>query len=157
MSTPDERALRADVARPAFRLAEAEKRWRLIKIGWPYVFIEVVAQDGRYFPLRFNCSGYPEAAPTAGPWDLEADAVLPFNRWPGNKGGRVKTVFRTDWKDGTALYLPCDRVSREGHDNWRNELPSKLWRPSAGIQQYMELVHELLNCSDYSAPVGAAA
>ena len=44
-----------------------------------------------------------------------------------------------------------------GHDNWRHELPSKLWRPAAGINQYLELVHELLNCADYCPSVGAAA
>ena len=66
-------------------------------------------------------------------------------------------MFRPDWKGGTALYLPCDRESIAGHDNWRHELPSKIWRPAAGINQYLELVHELLNCADYCAPVGAAA
>jgi hypothetical protein len=53
--------------------------------------------------------------------------------------------------------LPCDRESITGHDNWRHELPSKIWRPAAGISQYLELVHELLNCADYCPPVGAAA
>ena len=66
-------------------------------------------------------------------------------------------VFRPDWKGGTALYLPCDRESIAGHDNWRHELPSKIWRPAAGINQCLELVHELLNCADYCPPLGAAA
>jgi hypothetical protein len=34
---PDERALRADLARPAFRLAQSEGRFRLISITWPIV------------------------------------------------------------------------------------------------------------------------
>ena len=63
-------------------------------------------------------------------------------------------MFRPDWKGGTALYLPCDRESIAGHDNWRHEMPSKIWRPSAGIVQYLELVHELLNCADYCAACG---
>ena len=29
MSLPDERAFRADIGKPAFRLAQAEGRWRL--------------------------------------------------------------------------------------------------------------------------------
>ena len=74
------------------------------------------------------------------------ETILPFNRWPRSKGGRLGTVFRPDWKGGTALYLPCDRESIAGHDNWRHELPSKIWRPAAGINQYLEFVHELLNC-----------
>jgi hypothetical protein len=69
----------------------------------------------------------------------------------------VSAVFRTDWKNGTALYLPCDRESFAGHDNWRHEMPSKIWRPVDGIVQYLELVHELLQSRDYTAPVRAAA
>lgn len=154
---PDERALRADVAKAAFRLAQAEDRWRLIIINWPIAVISVTAGDGTEFALRFDCSGYPANSPTARPWDAKTDAPLPFDRWPGSKGGRVKAVFRTDWKDGTALYLPCDRVSREGHDNWRQETPTMIWCPERGIIQYLEIVHELLNCADYQPSARAAA
>lgn len=157
MTLPDERALRADLLKPAFRLAEIENRWRLVKIDWPFVQISVCASDGLSYVLRLNCAGYPQAPPTGGPWDPVKEIVLPFDRWPRSKGGRVATVFRTNWKNGTALYLPCDRESIAGHDNWRQELPSKIWRPALGIYQYLELVHELLNCADYSSPLVAAA
>jgi hypothetical protein len=157
MSLPDERAFRADTAKPAFRLGEAEGRWRLVGIAWPIVRIAVAALDGREYVLRLNCAGYPQQPPTGGPWDSGRDVILPFNHWPRSKGGRVGSVFRTDWKDGTALYLPCDRESITGHDNWRCELPSKVWRPAVGINQYLELVHELLNCPDYSPPLVSAA
>jgi hypothetical protein len=157
MSLPDERAFRADIGSPAFRLAQAEGRWRLVKIAWPFVQIAVTSADGREYVLRFNCSGYPQNPPTGGPWDTDRNVMLPFNRWPRSKGGRVGAVFRPDWKGGTALYLPCDRESIVGHDNWRRELASKLWRPAAGINQYLELVYELLNCSDYSPFLHSAA
>jgi hypothetical protein len=157
MSTPDERAFRNDVGRPAFRLAEAEDRWRMISIAWPFALVAVAAADGRQYTLRLNCAGYPQQPPTGGPWDPVKSAVLAFNLWPQSKGGRVGTVFRTNWKNGTALYLPCDRESIIGHENWRHEMPSKIWRPNAGVFQYLELVHELLNCPDYSTPAGAAA
>jgi hypothetical protein len=32
-------------------------------------------------------------------------------------------------------------------------MPSKIWRPSDGIVQYLELVHELLHCRDYVSPL----
>ena len=157
MNLPDERAFRADVGKPAFRLAQAEGRWHLIGIAWPHALIAVAAADAREYVLRLNCSGYPQQPPTGGPWDPARNAILAFHLWPRSRGGRVGTVFRTEWKNGTALYLPCDRESIAGHDNWRNELPSKIWQPATGINQYLELVHELLNCADYCPPVGAAA
>jgi len=155
--SPDERALRADVSKPPFRVGEVGGRWRLLGVAWPHVFLSVTAKDGCTFALRFDCSGYPAAPPTAGPWDFERSAALAHDRWPRSKGGRLGAVFRLDWKGGAALYLPCDRESIVGHDHWRNEMPSKIWKPSVGIVQYLELVHELLNSTDYTAPAVAAA
>ena len=157
MIGPDQRAFEADIAKPVFRLGVLEEKWRLYSVSWPFVVIEVTAKDGRWYALRFNYAGYPQLAPTAGPWDTVRNTVLPFDRWPRGKGGRVTAVFRTNWKSGTALYLPCDRESIVGHDNWRVEMPSKIWRPSEGLTQYLELVHELLNSRDYLPPVCATA
>lgn len=154
---PDERAFRADAAKPAFRLAEAEGRFRIIGIAWPIVLAGITAKDGIEFYLRFDCTGYPAAAPTARLWDPKRNAPLARASWPGSKGGRVRAVFRSDWKESTALYLPCDRVSREGHDNWRQETPTMIWKPARGITQYLEIVYELLNCGDYQAPALTAA
>jgi hypothetical protein len=156
VTAPDERAFVADVTRAAFRLGQAENRWRLLSVAWPFVLISVTAKDGREYFLRFNCTGYPQTAPTAGPWDPDRNAILAFDCWPHGIGGRVTAVFRTDWKNGSALYLPCDRESFTGHDNWRTEMPSKIWRPADGIVQYLELVHELLHCRDYAPPLGTA-
>lgn len=152
MSAPDENAFEADVHKPAFRLGQIEGRWELVRVAWPYVLIAVAARDGRRFHLRFNCLGFPQLPPTAGLWDPERDAGIAANLWPRGRGGRVTAVFRSDWKNGTALYLPCDRESIVGHDNWRTEMPSKIWRPSDGIVQYLEIVYELLHCRDYAPP-----
>ena len=151
MGTPDSRAFEADVTKAAFRLGEVDKRWRHIETAWPFVLIAITARDRQEYVLRFNCLGYPQIAPTGGPWDQTRNAILEFDCWPRGKGGRVSAVFRTDWKDGAALYLPCDRESLTGHDNWRHEMPSKIWRPEDGIVQYLELVHGLLNCRDYAS------
>ncbi len=157
MTAPDERAFQADIAMARFRLGEAERRWRLVTTAWPDVLIGVTAKDGREYVLRFNCAGYPQNPPTSGPWDVAGNRVLPFDRWPRSAGGRLGLVFRTGWKGGTVLYLPCDRESIAGHDNWRTEMPSKIWNPTKGIIHYLELVHELLNCGDYVSPLCAAA
>jgi hypothetical protein len=155
--SPDERAFRADAAKPALRLAEVEGRFRIIKVNWPMVLAGVTAADGAEFCLRLDCGGYPASAPTGRLWNAKTDAPLAVALWPGSKGGRVKAVFRSDWKDGTALYLPCDRVAREGHDNWRQETPTMIWDPKRGLAQYLEIVHELLNCGDYQSPARTAA
>jgi hypothetical protein len=157
VSGPDQRAFEADAAKAAFRLGQTEGRWRLVEMAWPFVFIGVTAKDGREYILRFNCAGYPQAAPTAGPWDQKTNVILAFDSWPRGQGGRVSAVFRTDWKNGAALYLPCDRESIAGHENWRHEMPSKIWRPADGIVQYLELVHELLQSCDYVPPLCDAA
>jgi len=157
MSGPDERAFEADVAKPRFRLGQAEKRWRLVSITWPFALIGVTAKDGREYLFRFNCSGYPQSPPTGGPWDPTRGAILSFDLWPRSQGGRLGSVFRTDWKGGSALYLPCDRESIAGHDNWRTEMPSKIWNSTIGIVHYLELVHELLNCKDYAPPLRSPA
>ena len=136
MIGPDQRAFEADVAKAAFRLGHAECRWRLVAVAWPFAFFGVFAKDGREYVLRLNCAGYPQMAPTGGPWDLKTNQILGFELGPRGQGGRVSAVFRTDWKNGTALYLPCDRESLVGHDNWRREMPSKIWRPVDGIVPY---------------------
>ncbi|VVT35314.1 hypothetical protein [Hoeflea sp. EC-HK425] len=157
MIGPDQRAFEADVAKATFRLGQAEGRWRHIAVTWPFAFIVVNAKDGREYVLRLNCAGYPQSPPTGGPWDMSTNQVLAFDLWPRGPSGRVSAVFRTDWKGGTALYLPCDRESFVGHDNWRSEMPSKIWRPADGIVQYLELVHELLHSRDYTPPLRPAA
>jgi hypothetical protein len=152
VTRPDERALRADLSAGAFQLGVYEKRWTLGSIAWPNVFIAITAADrdgapGEYW-LRFDCAGYPQVAPTARPWECSADVPLPPAKWPGGSS-RVPAVFRPDWKDGVCLYLPCDRIAAEGHDNWPAEYPSLQWSPSRGIILYLQEVHSLLNSSDY--------
>ncbi|HWE99769.1 MAG TPA: hypothetical protein VG248_08240 [Caulobacteraceae bacterium] len=126
-------------------------------MSWPHAFLGVFARDGREFVIRFECSGFPTSLPTGGPWDLARNAPLAFDLWPRSRGGRLGAVFRPDWKGGSALYLPCDRLSIPGHDGWATQMPSKIWRPASGIVQYLELVHELLHSRDYTPPLRAAA
>jgi hypothetical protein len=157
MTAPDLRAFEGDVAKARFRLGQAEGRWRLLGVTWPFSLIGVTAKDGREYVLRFDCGGYPQTVPTAVPWDVIRQSLLAFDSWPRSKGGRLGAVFNHNWKNGTALYLPCDREAIAGHENWRTEMPSKLWNPTVGIVHYLELVHELLNCGDYTPPLRAAA
>lgn len=76
LTAPDGRAFRAHAANPAFRLAEADGRFRIVAIDWPVVIATVTAGDGTEFCLRFDCAGYPAAAPTARLRDLRGNAPL---------------------------------------------------------------------------------
>jgi hypothetical protein len=155
---PDQVLLELDLVAPDIRCGAVEGRWRHVVTHWPYVIFGVSAPPRSAAPneygFRFECSGYRQNPVTAQPWDLKANGPLPRGQWPT---GRliVPSVFRPEWKQGHCLYLPCDRMSIEGHDKWRNEHPSRLWQPSRGIICYLEQIHELFYQSDYSGVVGA--
>ena len=147
-TTPEEAVFRAHLDGGAFRLGVAGRRWRLVSVTWPYPVFAVRAADGVEYGLRFDCSGYPRSPATARPWDLERDAPLAPNLWPAGRS-RIPLAFNPQWKNGSCLYLPCDRNSIDGHDNWRHEHPSLLWDPNLGIVRYLRVVHDLLNSGDY--------
>jgi hypothetical protein len=141
-----------------FRCGEIEGRWRHIKTTWPHVVIAVSAPERpnapTEFAFRFECTGYRQVPVIGQPWDAATDAPLPQARWPTGRS-IVPSVFRPSWKKGECLYLPCDRMSIEGHENWRNDHPSRLWQPDRGIVCYLEQIYDLLNQSDYTGVVGS--
>jgi hypothetical protein len=149
----DESVFLDHIERGPFQSGVARHRWRLIMIDWPYVIIAVSAADRPNAPseyvLQFNLQNYPQSAPTARPWDMERNAPLADGKRPHGIS-RVSKAFRTDWKNGIALYLPCDREAIEGHDAWRTQHPAMIWDPNEGITLYLRIVHELLNSSDYT-------
>ena len=145
---PDEQALHADLASARFLSGEDRNRWTFKQLNWPHVLVEVVARDGRAFTLRLECSGYPSAPPTGTFWDQAANARLAFEKWPQG-GERIQLAFKTGWKDGNALYIPCDRESIVGHEAWVSQYPQLIWKPAKGISHYLEVVHDLLQCRDY--------
>jgi len=154
MSTePASLLLERDLAAAEFRRGALELRWRMISLTWPHVQIAVSAAERPNAPsefvFRFDCSGYPEKAPTARLWSDGTHEPLAPKQWPTGRS-IVPSVFRLDWKDGTCLYLPCDRLSIVGHENWIHEYPHRLWVPDRGIVCYLEQLHELLSSSDYS-------
>jgi hypothetical protein len=139
-------ALEAHLQSGRFLAGVARKRWNLVGLQWPYVLIDVAARDGRRFVLRFQCTGYPDSPPTATLWDVIVNCRLSSDRWP--RGGRVSQVFNPAWKNGDALYIPCDRESIAGHGNWITEHPWLVWEPSRGLTQYLEAVFEILQSNE---------
>lgn len=145
---PDEAVFRAHLAGGRFLSGAAAGRWRLVSVAWPHSVFGVRAADGIEYGLRFECSNYPRTPPTARLWDIEQNVPLANSKWPIGQQ-RIPLAFNPDWKHGTCLYLPCDRISIEGHANWHQQHASLIWNPSIGITHYLRVVHDLLNSGDY--------
>jgi hypothetical protein len=142
-----EGALRRHLSEALFLSGEFDGRWRLVRVEWPHAVFKVTVADGHQFVLRLECSGYPMRAPTGTLWDLERQAMLEHRYWP--RGTRCSQVFRTDWHNGSALYLPCDHTTiAQHHPGWVNDAPTLVWRPEIGITRYLEAVHGILQEHD---------
>ena len=155
---PDRALIELDLAAAEFRCAGIEGRWRHVGSTWPYVTFAISAPERPKSPpefgFRFECSGYRQIPPIGQPWDLKSDRALPAQCWPTGRS-IVPSVFRPTWKQGQCLYLPCDRMAAEGHDQWPHQHPARLWQPKRGIICYLEQIYELLNQSDYTGVVGS--
>lgn len=149
--TPDERTFRAHLEEGPFRAGVEAGRWWLVAIDWPIAFMAIRAAHRPASPdafiLKFELSNYPATGPTAAPWDPVTGTLTGADRRP--KGDRVGLAFRTNWKDGQALYIPCDRQAFDGHEGWANQHPQWVWDPGKDITLYLRLASELLNDDDY--------
>lgn len=146
--TPEESVFQMHLAGGRFRSGAAAGRWRLVSVAWPIAVFGVKAADGAEYGLRFDCTGYPRTPATAQPWDMDLNAPLAVNLWPAGRS-RIPLAFNPSWKNGVCLYLPCDRLSIEGHANWYEQHPSLVWNPKLGLVHYLRVVHDLLNSGDY--------
>jgi hypothetical protein len=147
---PDRATLERDLAATPFREGVARGRWRLIEIAWPHVLFGVLARDRREFMLRLECSNYPAHPPTGGLWDTATGGPPAAAGWPHGDEA-FSSVFRRDWQNGRALYMPLDRVSRTGHPDWGSQHPHLVWKPEIGIVQYLSEIHRHLNSRGYHA------
>lgn len=150
---PDERAFLQHAASARFGAGLARGDWRIVhEPAWPIVVFAVAAAPRARAPeeygLRSDLAGYPFAAPTSTPWDLEKNEILAPERRP--KGCRVGLVFRSDWNSGTALYAPYDRVAIVGHEGWNSTHPRYTWNASRDVVWFLSIIHDLLNDDDYT-------
>ena len=157
---PDERALLEHLESAPFQAGVDAGWWRLFTCGerstwqggspinWPHAFIAVSAavraDSPTEYVLRFELSGYPQAAPTAGLWDCSRNCLLAAEFRP--KGERAASAFRTDWEGGRALYAPYDRAAI---DHWPRRYPQYEWHARRDLTFYLTNVFELLNDDDY--------
>lgn len=151
--TPDERVFREHLEAGPFQSGADRGRWRLNSIEWPHAVIAVSAAPRPNAPeefyFRFELSNYPAVPPTAQPWNAETNAALETGKW-ATGSGRVQLAFNPGWKNGSCLYLPCDRQSIEGHDPWLHLHPEMIWLPDGDITQYLRIIYDLINSKDYT-------
>lgn len=145
-----QRALESHLEMAPYLLGEVNGRWKFRRIDWPFALFEVFARDGRPYTIRLECDDYP-GMPTGAFWDAQRNCWLAPNRWP-RAGARFGAALRSDWQGGTALYIPCDRRSIAGHEQWLQLHPAWAWDPSVGVARYLEVVWTMLNGDDYAAP-----
>src|SRR5437867_1706046 len=130
---------RQHVAGGAFLRGQVRGRWRLVRITWPHAVIAVSAAQRAGSPseygFRFELTNYAQVPPTAQPWDLAQDQALAPTRWPTGRS-RLAAAFNPGW-NLNAIYIPCDRLAIQGHDGWRTQHPSLIWRPTSDITQYL--------------------
>lgn len=151
--SPDHQTFLRQVNEAAFQIGYDRGKWRLLhQILWPQVFLAVSAPTRPNSPnewvFRFDLSGYPHQAPTAGLWDVARHTWLDTARWPVG-GGRFASAFNPGWKDGHAVYIPCDRNSLEGHANWLVEYPHMIWTPDKDISFYLNILHDYFHSRFY--------
>lgn len=149
---PDESTFLAHLEEGNFQSGIDRGRWRLVSTKWPHAVIVVNAaeRDGApsEYAFRFELSNYPSQSPTAQPWNVAGDSALPLAKWPGGVN-RVANAFN-GYKEGTCLYLPCDRNALDtGHAAWRNLHPEMIWTASSDITHYLRIIHDLLQSRDY--------
>lgn len=154
---PSERAFYDDIEKARFQTGLDKRRWELARPRheetWPIVHINIFVptrpSGPSSFTFRFDLTGYPSQAPTARLWDLVTNTPLPFTKWPGGTG-RVIVAFNPAWNNGSAIYLPCDRVALVGHDVWKQQHAHLLWSPTGDITQFLWTVYDILNSPEYT-------
>ncbi|QQE77288.1 hypothetical protein GI364_15115 [Alicyclobacillus sp. SO9] len=148
---PDHQVFEQHSASGAFQDGVSRGWWRVVRMDWPQVWIAVSAVERPQSPSEyvfcFECSNYPQDAPTAVPWNVDSNCVLDRNLWPAGQG-YVNTVFRPEWNPN-ALYLPTDRVALQCHENWKTEYPKAVWNPRKEITHYLGLIYDCLYSPDY--------
>ena len=157
-SRPDEATFLAHAEAGPFENGVDRGRWRLVSINWPHAVLGISAADRADTPVefafRFELSNYPAQLPTAQLWDLSTDGPLEFKQWPGGVD-RVQYAFNPSFKEGTCLYLPCDRLAIEGHDALRTQHPEMIWTTASDITLYLRIIYDLLHSKDYKGLRGA--
>jgi len=150
--------LDADLAAAAVQVGVSRGFWQIEEAAYPLLIVSFAASTQTHAPgrltVRFDVTAYPDVAATGCAWDLLRGAQLAADRRP--TGGRAAMTFRSDWENGNALYLPCDRIAIAGHPDWSTAHPHDLWSPDEGIAKYLRLVHTILTEADDAYHIDAA-
>jgi hypothetical protein len=154
ITSPDELVVRAHLKGAAFQMGVADGRWRLNSLAWPHALVTVTSAPRSNAPdefsFRFELTGYPEAAPTACIWDVDSGVPLSGSFRPKGAGGQILQLFREDWKEGSALYAPFDRVAIDDHGTaWADQWPMSKWTGERDLSFVLRHIHDELNSVGY--------
>ena len=148
---PDQSLFKGHLEEASFQMGVDRGQWGIVdapdNISWPNVIIWCRAAPGdtgfeKYY-FRFNLENYSASAPTAVPWDIDAQKPLAHEFWPA-WSDRLRKVFNPRWNGGVCLYAPCDRLAMKGHPKWPEQYPTDYWTPDSTIVKYLRFLEKIL-------------
>jgi hypothetical protein len=148
IASPNTLRLDRDLASADVQAGVDAGLWRVVSLNGTTLDAAITAGDGNELGMRIAIDGYPTLPPAGQPWDLEADAPLPQDRWP--IGGSAAQIFNLGWSPSNlnAPYMACERAGLATHPNWMQEHPTRAWHPRRTIAFYFrEIHHELLGAA----------
>ncbi|MBT1686183.1 DUF7665 family protein [Dawidia soli] len=166
--TADRLLFEAHLQLPEYRQGEILGYWgehRLKNVEdengqqWPFSTFWIAAATRpdpapeRYF-LKIRVDNYNVAAPAGCFWDVVKNSRLENCLWP-KVTGPFSEGFKSNFSVPDQLYAPWDRGGVTSHPEWVQNFPAVAWRSGISrIDQYLAIVHEILNGENYHGVQG---
>lgn len=148
--TGDELTLAAHLAGVRFQAGVEEGRWRIVRLAFPELVVEVTGHDftgqtSVTMSFRLLCDGFPVRAPFVERWSSagrppapQADAGPPgvvdaFKEWTADGLGIYGGIYRA-WQRYAAV-----------HNAWASMRPDEAWRRDRDLSFIMEKLYGLVS------------
>lgn len=145
-----ERLLQRHLSAETFQAGVARRLWRLVKVEWPYTFIQIgdATEGANEIGLRLTLEKYPVAPPLVQLWDLEALTPIEVPLWPEPF---IRFVSQNYPEFVDLEVMPyCAILLRISIDvaRRRTQPASLTWNVNGDLTQLLLRVAEYFRCSD---------
>ncbi len=152
-ASPAFRTLVRQLGSARFRAGEEEGRWRVLKFGWPHLYVQVTGRDpgsGARFAHDFHieCTDYPETTPFVERWGYaEGESCGSRPPAPGQGAPRFVDALK-EWSPGNSVpggvYRPWQRHAA-AHNGWAAKQVDEAWHRGRELSFIMEHLYALLS------------